>query len=102
MTQAPGEPISDGDAPTGDPDLSPGEQPEPATEPSVSPDQQPGQETEVEEGDVAGDPTKPEEDGSNPHTDDNEEATSLAGDEPAPHDPTQVAESREAEEPAGE
>jgi hypothetical protein len=40
MTQAPGEPISDGDAPTGDPDLAEGEQPDPATEPHESDDQE--------------------------------------------------------------
>jgi hypothetical protein len=39
MTQAPGEPISDGDAPTGDPDLADDEQPDPATEPHASDDQ---------------------------------------------------------------
>lgn len=36
MTQTPDEPISDGDAPTGDPDLAPHEQPGPATEPKDS------------------------------------------------------------------
>ena len=46
MTQTPEEPISDGDAPTGDPDLAPGEQPDPATEPQVSPDQESEQDSE--------------------------------------------------------
>jgi hypothetical protein len=32
-------PVSDGDAPTGDPDLAQGEQPDPATEPELSEDQ---------------------------------------------------------------
>jgi hypothetical protein len=39
MTSQPSEvnePISDGDAPTGDPDLAPHEQPDPATEPHES------------------------------------------------------------------
>jgi hypothetical protein len=40
MTQKPGEPISDGDAPTGDPDLVPHEQPDPAPKSKVSPDQE--------------------------------------------------------------
>jgi hypothetical protein len=35
----PNEPISDGDAPTGDPDLAPHEQPEPATKSQSSADQ---------------------------------------------------------------
>jgi hypothetical protein len=39
MTQTPGEPISDSDAPTGDPDLTAEEQPDPATEPHESEDQ---------------------------------------------------------------
>lgn len=38
MTQTPGEPISDGDAPTGDPDLAAHEQPSPATEARVPED----------------------------------------------------------------
>lgn len=67
MTQTPGEPISDGDAPTGDPDLAPGEQPEPATEPGVSDDHSSDQASEVEHGDVAGHPTDPgEEPGVDP------------------------------------
>lgn len=40
MTRTPGEPISDGDAPTGDPDLAPHEQPDPGTEPQPSPDRE--------------------------------------------------------------
>lgn len=56
MTQTPGEPISDGDAPTGDPDLAPGEQPEPATEPGVSDDHSSDQAPEVGPGDAAEDP----------------------------------------------
>ena len=49
MTTTPNEPISDGDAPTGDPDLAPHEQPDPATQSKVSPDQASDQGTEERE-----------------------------------------------------
>ena len=46
MTTTPNEPISDGDAPSGDPDLAPHEQPDPATKSKVSPDHESDQDTE--------------------------------------------------------
>ena len=46
MTTTPNEPISDGDAPTCDPDLAPHEQPDPATQSKVSPDHESDQDTE--------------------------------------------------------
>jgi hypothetical protein len=53
MTETPGEPISDADAPTGDPDLAPAEQPDPATEPHESEDQmEEGVNTPPDEGDA--------------------------------------------------
>jgi len=46
MTTTPGEPISDGDAPTGDPDLAPHEQPDRATKSQPSSGEADDQETE--------------------------------------------------------
>ena len=50
MTTTPNEPISDGDSPSGDPDLAPHEQPDPATQPKVSPDHESDQDTEDRQG----------------------------------------------------
>jgi len=46
MATTPNEPISDGDAPTGDPDLAPHEQPDPGTKSKVSPDHESDQDTQ--------------------------------------------------------